>query len=83
MKQLTLFIIMLAALCSCSRLEPQNVLLIYKNSDGTKDTVTVTMQPQGDRLALNIAREDLTGVDTLVVLPEFAHAQAGEKGSWQ
>ena len=71
--------VMLAALCSCGRLEPKTARLVYKNSDGTKDTVTVRLQPQGDCLTLNVAREDLIGVDTLVVLPEFAHAQAGEK----
>ena len=82
MRHISLFIVILAGLCSCSRLEPKTVSLIYKNSDDTKDTVTVMLQPQGDCLTLNVAQEDLIGVDTLVVLPEFAHAQAGEKGSW-
>ena len=71
---------MLAALCSCSRLAPQNARLIYKNSNGSRDTVTMQMKVTGDHLSLHFTKEELATVDTLCILPEFANATAGEEG---
>ncbi|MBP3663204.1 MAG: hypothetical protein J6J25_08885 [Bacteroidales bacterium] len=79
-----LILMMLTALLglSCTNVEPRNARLIWKNSDGTRDTMTVQLTPCKDHLSLHVSKEELAKVDTLCILPEFANATAGEEGSW-
>ena len=67
---------------SCGRIEQKSATLIWKYKDGTTDTTTIILDRVRDHLALKITKEELSLVDTLVVLPEFANAVAGEEGAW-
>ena len=78
------FLLIIAAIlfAACGHVEPKSARLVYKYSDGTRDTMTVQLEPCKDHLSLHITKEELTKIDTLVILPEFANATAGEMGGW-
>ena len=77
-----LFFILVAICSACGHIEQKSARLIYKYSDGSRDTVTVQMKVTGDHLSLHFTKEELATVDTLCILPEFANATAGEEGCW-
>ena len=81
MKQI-LFIAMAAICIACSHVEPKSARLAYKYKDGSRDTVTVQLKAEKDHLSLHVTKDELAAIDTLVILPEFAHATAGEEGGW-
>ena len=74
-----LFIVMLS---SCGRAVSQKAELLYKFKDGSRDTVTVDLKPEGNHLSLHLTQEELSGIETLAILPEFARAEGGEDGYW-
>ena len=82
MKRLFFAVFATVLFAACSHVEPKSAQLIYKYKDGTKDTVTVQLEPSKDHLSLHITKEELAKIDTLAILPEFAKATAGEKGGW-
>ena len=50
------------------------------NHDGTKDTLALRLEKSSGCLHLQIPAEKLSGVDSLLVTPDFAQAEAGDDG---
>ena len=82
MKNRILLLICVLLGSACGRIEQKSAALIWKYKDGTKDTTTVMLNVVKNHLSLRVTKEALALVDTLVVLPEFANAVAGEEGAW-
>jgi len=60
-------------LVSCTgRVAPADVTLRFAYSDGTCLTKEVPLGRKSDRLVLHVDRKDLTGLDTLTVIPSFS-----------
>ena len=63
----TFVILILLAICSaCGHLEQKSARLIYKYSDGSRDTVTMQMKVTGDHLSLHFTKEELAQIDIVV-----------------
>ncbi len=82
MKKLVLLVLTMALGVSCSHVQTKEVQLVWRYNNGDVDTTIQQLTTYKDHLTLRISKENLANVDTLVVLPEFAHAQAGEDGAW-
>lgn len=50
------------------------------NHDGTKNTLAIRLENSSGSLHLQIPAEKLSGVDSLLVTPDFARAEAGDDG---
>ena len=73
-----LAILLLLAVYSCAPDRFADVRVFY--NDGRTDSLTVLLERQSKALHLQIPTDQLSGVDSVLITPDFAKANAGDPG---
>ena len=73
-----LAILLLLAFCSCTPDRFADVRVFHK--DGKTDSLTIVLKRQSNTLRLHIPSEQLADVDSVLITPDFAKANAGDPG---
>ena len=71
-------ILLVIAVTSCTPKRFADVTVFHE--DGRTDSLTILLKKQSNRLHLQIPAEQLSGVDSVLITPEFARANAGDPG---